>query len=507
MAPSNRRFRNQRYNSTSLIHGEFPWKGEKYVGEGLPSVDQKKKISTENRPKSKGKSKSSSHSADHLRKGAWSALEDAILVDYVKKHGEGDWASVHRKTKLLRCGKSCRLRWVNHLRPNLKRGPFSSEEKSIIFELHAKLGNKWSQIAAHLPGRTDNEIKNFWNALIKNSRRTHLHFNSVELCTQEYYGNTKNDDVDGFTGEEHQNLLQASDDEITDIIVNSVMFHERILSHGNALSNLPASGLDVDFTSFIQYYSLISTTNQWQSGHQQDHFFASRSGYSDSNQNTNSISDEICLSQRASLTHDPSSADTNLDVVKMELPSIQYPETSLTFLDKACPTLEWLSLEDVFPYSPSNGEIQSGTSKKNTGLLDDMIPDFNTSNTSVNISSTKSSVSSAYPPSSGIQISTFDAHDTTVESDWEDCLASPLDPSTASIFHGCTPTILEHTFPDQHIAASAFHGNNIASELVEQIRNTYGVEGEISNWMDMSGPHDLLNASCVYWDAMDGASC
>ncbi|KAL0412852.1 UNVERIFIED_CONTAM: Transcription factor [Sesamum radiatum] len=72
---------------------------------------------------------------------------------------------------LQRCGKSCRLRWINYLRPDLKRGTFSLEEENLIIELHAVLGNRWSQIAAQLPGRTDNEIKNLWNSSIKKKLR------------------------------------------------------------------------------------------------------------------------------------------------------------------------------------------------------------------------------------------------------------------------------------------------------------------------------------------------
>ncbi|KAG5059479.1 hypothetical protein JHK87_000508 [Glycine soja] len=102
-----------------------------------------------------------------LKKGLWTPEEDKKLVAYVEKHGHGNWRSVPDKAGLERCGKSCRLRWINYLKPDIKRGNFSMEEDHTIIQLHALLGNKWSIIAAHLPRRTDNEIKNYWNTNVK----------------------------------------------------------------------------------------------------------------------------------------------------------------------------------------------------------------------------------------------------------------------------------------------------------------------------------------------------
>ncbi|KAL7086836.1 hypothetical protein ACP275_13G026400 [Erythranthe tilingii] len=102
-----------------------------------------------------------------LKKGPWTPEEDAKLTHHIQMHGPGNWRTLPKIAGLERCGKSCRLRWTNYLRPDIKRGRFSFEEEETIIQLHSVLGNKWSAIAARLPGRTDNEIKNYWNTNIR----------------------------------------------------------------------------------------------------------------------------------------------------------------------------------------------------------------------------------------------------------------------------------------------------------------------------------------------------
>ncbi|KAL6350821.1 hypothetical protein AAG906_031407 [Vitis piasezkii] len=116
-----------------------------------------------------------------LRKGCWTQEEDSLLRKYVEEFGEENWKHIAAKSGLRRCRKSCRLRWLNYLRPNIKRGNFGADEDDLIMRLHRLLGNRWSMIAGRIPGRTPNEIKNYWKSYLSKKIASETNKNSVPV--------------------------------------------------------------------------------------------------------------------------------------------------------------------------------------------------------------------------------------------------------------------------------------------------------------------------------------
>jgi myb proto-oncogene protein len=103
-----------------------------------------------------------------VKRGPWSPDEDHTLKNYLHLNAApANWIALPHKAGLKRCGKSCRLRWLNYLRPNINHGAFSQEEDNIICTLFSQMGSRWSIIASKLQGRTDNDVKNHWNTKLK----------------------------------------------------------------------------------------------------------------------------------------------------------------------------------------------------------------------------------------------------------------------------------------------------------------------------------------------------
>nr|ALF46701.1 MYB74 [Chrysanthemum x morifolium] len=176
-----------------------------------------------------------------IKKAPWRVEEDQKLKSYINRYGIWNWSHMPRFAGLSRSGKSCRLRWMNYLRPNVKRGKFSKEEEEIILVSHSLLGNRWSTIASRLPGRSDNDIKNYWHShLKKRASKQNL------VCEK-----TEQNDISSSPTSETKNVLsiQQPADHMNDYFESSFTFEEHYSS-----SSCSGTTTDKQFEFQDNYY-------------------------------------------------------------------------------------------------------------------------------------------------------------------------------------------------------------------------------------------------------------
>nr|GME04125.1 transcription factor GAMYB-like [Ipomoea batatas] len=398
-----------------------------------------------------------------LKKGPWTSAEDAILMEYVTRHGEGNWNAVQKHTGLARCGKSCRLRWANHLKPDLKKGAFTPEEEHRIIELHAKMGNKWARMAAELPGRTDNEIKNYWNTRIKRRQRAGLPIYPPDVHLQAIHESNQNEDMSTFsTGDtQHSNLLQVNYFEIPAVEFKNLELNQQL--HPQSPLDIPASSLLAQgLNSSYGPRPFFSTMNPSKrlrgpdslftglSSNDSDIFTAfgpyqsdtcmqvSQSSGLSSGYYQNLDPDHPSLScvipgSHASLNSNSSSLEPAW-AKKPELPSLQSQIGSWDAPSSPLPSLE--SVETLIQSPPTERSESGNVSPRNSGLLEAVLYESQTLKNSKNTLPQQNSDASMIP--SDIVDNTFpDFH----EAEWEGYAdpISPLGHSAASVFNEYTP--------------------------------------------------------------------
>ncbi|CAI0542259.1 unnamed protein product [Linum tenue] len=472
---------------------------------------RKSKTRGESSGNEEGSSVGKCDAAIGLKKGPWTSAEDAILMEYVTTHGEGNWNAVQKHSGLSRCGKSCRLRWANHLRPDLKKGAFSPEEERLIIELHAKMGNKWARMAAELPGRTDNEIKNYWNTRIKRLQRAGLPIYPPEICLKVLEGNHQAQCMD-TNGTNGGDPVQKDHREIPELVFKNFKINRGVLSYLPNLLDVPGSNImkQDGFGSSNNYAFMLPTlpapkrlrtatedcifpavvdtggvssglppnfsqlTTDYAASERIPDPFGLSSPYDPSDVNITTYEGQPPFAalpgSHAFLNDDSSSSEPISGAMKLELPSLQYTDThqldswgAMTPTASPLPSVESVDTNTFIQSPPPTTEQPESPgclSPRSSGLLEAVLYESLTLTNMNCLGNNQASVAAYMEPHLP-----FDSRkrDWGIQADPN----SPLGHSAASVFSVCTP---------MSGSSSDEPGCEMKQEMGSQVSSPYGEE-------------------------------
>uniref|UniRef100_A0A5B6YVZ8 Transcription factor GAMYB-like n=2 Tax=Davidia involucrata TaxID=16924 RepID=A0A5B6YVZ8_DAVIN len=456
-----------------------------------------------------------------LKKGPWTSAEDAILVEYVNKHGEGNWNAVQKHSGLSRCGKSCRLRWANHLRPDLKKGAFTPEEERCIIELHAQMGNKWARMAAELPGRTDNEIKNYWNTRIKRRQRAGLSIYPPDICLQALNENQQSQNMGPFPSgnTRHPDLLSTNNFEIPAVEFKNLELNQQLYSSDlfdNPPSSLLAQGLGSSYGNSFMFSmmhppkrlreseSLLPGVNDTIcdavpafSQYRDDccDKVAQSYGFSsayDHNLNVSQPSSSCVFpGSHAFLNGNSSSSEPISWAMKLELPSLQYSDTQAGSWGTPSSPLPSIESVDTLIQSPATEQTERDycLSPRNSGLLEAVLYEAR------NLKNSKTNSCHQTPDASVMPVDVDSSSHNLCETEWEVSLdpISPLGHSAASVFSEYTP--ISGSSSDEPQSVEKIPGCKVKQEAVNWVTTQYDGKEENANQMILTRPDFLLGSN------------
>ncbi|KAK7269698.1 hypothetical protein RIF29_22432 [Crotalaria pallida] len=427
-----------------------------------------------------------------LKKGPWTSAEDAILTEYVKKHGEGNWNAVQRHSGLARCGKSCRLRWANHLRPDLRKGAFTPEEEQRIIELHARMGNKWARMAAELPGRTDNEIKNYWNTRIKRMQRAGLPIYPADVCLRVLSSSQESLDIGSLTNDsgQHDDVSHTDNFDIPDVEFKNYKI-DRGLSYGPSIFDIPDSNM-FEQTSDSHSYNIMFPMHPAKRLRESDVLFNNSfdSYTSDAVPVFDTILDtsdqfhgDNFPGSHAALNGNTSSSVPISEAKKLELPSLQYLETQPgSWGMSPLPSLE--HVDTLIQSPPTDPFPRDPESPRSSGLLEAIV--WESKNLKGSNNKSLKQTPENCDPNDAIKSSTLNP--SMKESDEKGELNSPLGQSAASVLTDHTPFSLCSADGPQSVETTQDH------ESVAQFPAYYSMTKEKLNTIDLFRPDSIFDS-------------